>query len=164
MSNIFKIYILRVLSFLLPTLGYCGTPSLASHSLTSLNSPIIVGQEVYFISAIDRISQCQSDIQINIDFGPFAPNQNFTFTTPGSSTESIGPIIFSSPGSLNVTQTAIGPCQIIPSATIIEQIEILALPPIPTLSQWGLIIFGFFFMIFGVVFLKRQSTEQVKLS
>jgi hypothetical protein len=149
-------------------------------SIHSLNTPVIVGQDVYFESIIDNTC---SNGEFSVYFGPYASQPFFNFTFAGNISESviIGPVSFNMPAMFNVTQTptliginSINGCTIYPAGRDINStdfdlstkvsIHVLSDIKIPTLSQWGLIIVAFFLMIFGVVSLKRRSTEQVKLS
>jgi hypothetical protein len=81
----------------------------------------------------------------------------FNITYPANVT--LGPIIFNGPGIFNITQSVFSDnCGVQGEETIGLLIEVLPAAAIPTLSQWGLIVVGFFLMIFGVLSLKKKKT------
>jgi hypothetical protein len=131
-------------------------------NLTPLNSPIVVGEQVYFQSTVDYPGpDCGTTLLL--DFGPNAMQQFYNFPIVINATMPfnmvVGPVVFDMPGSFNASQSFVGGnCpEPDPSNPFLLPLEILPDTPIPTLSQWGLIIVGFFLMIFGIVTLKKKE-------
>lgn len=152
---------LILLICLISSLSYAGIPNLG-HSISNLNNPIVVGEEVYFQSNVIRYAGCNSSFGILVDFGPFADEQEL-FVNVGSSMADfntiLGPIVFNMPFSGDIEQSILNTT----CSTYVATLAINVLPErssIPTLSQWGLIIIGFFLMIFGIVTLRKQKLQK----
>jgi hypothetical protein len=70
----------------------------------------------------------------------------------------VGPVVFDMPGMVNATQLFLNStCGEPDENPLVLSLDIQSAALIPTLSQWGLIVVGFFLMIFGVVTLKKKE-------
>jgi hypothetical protein len=165
MKNIKSTLIL--LFCLISSLTYAGGPPTLIQSITSLNTPIVAGEEVYFQSTVQRLNMCNSSFGLLVDFGPFADTPPLNLGVGMSSANfnmTLGPIVFNMPFSGIINQSIFNASCNTNTDVASLAIDVLPAAIIPTLSQWGLIIIGFFLMIFGIVSLKNQAIFNKKAS
>lgn len=160
MKSLYKILIFGTLVIMSLNVSAGGG---VTQNISALSLPIQVGNQVYFNSTVAPASGC-SDVLFEIDFGPFAFPRFANVSYPEVNQplfSVIGPIVFNAPGMMNVNQTGYGECSFQPPSAI-TAINILPAPAIPTLTEWGLIVVGFFLVIFGVITLKSKHQSIIE--
>jgi hypothetical protein len=132
-------------------------------NLTPLNSPIVVGQEVYFQYTGE--AQCSSTpeepvIILSLDGNITNPFFVLPVNATGFLNYSVGPIVFNTPGMANITYGIFGNCTFVPDMNPSSLLaNIMPDRAIPTLSQWGLILIALSLMIFGIISLKSRQKQ-----
>lgn len=142
---------------------YGGSP--ITHTFNSTNLNVNVGEQVFFRSTITQ-DDCGGPTLV-WDFGPNAIPSSFNMTFPANTlvTFNLPPVMFTSTGVQNVSQTLLTNCgPAMPGRSILLQVIVASPLNIPTLSQWGLFVLGILIMIFGAVTLKRTYKSKQKLS
>lgn len=133
-------------------------------NLTPLNSPIVVGQEVFFQYTGE--AECSNIPEEPVLIMSLDGNiTNPFFVLPVNATGflnfPVGPIVFNTPGIANITYGILGAnCTFLPENNPTSLLaNILPDRAIPTLSQWGLILIAIVLMIFGIISLRSHQSQ-----
>jgi hypothetical protein len=121
------------------TLDYCGTAGPFGNAWVFLNGPILAGEDcseckVNGNSSFDTTT-C-GDGNVTINWVELRPGTYYYPVMNDALNNSVGPY------TINVLGTDLGFCNI--------------LPPVPTVSEWGLIVMGLLLLIAGTIVIRRR--------
>jgi hypothetical protein len=141
---------------LISNMLYSGIPvNTVNAGIFTSTSEIVVGQEVIF--SFGGQDNCDLPFALIYNFGPNAnPHEEIEVVQAFNMSSSQFAVVFNTPGPVNVTlNISQTDCNIagFPFTLPLE----ISPAPIPTLSQWALLILAFSLMVFAVLKIRDQT-------